>query len=104
MNKVGLMLVFIFSLYASVPRNFESRFIGIVTEVKLISMDEDKNTIFWVKTDDDYFIKGKNQIPYIYVGDSLFEYWSDFSKLGVGTKNNLTIYELVKSDQNIYLK
>ena len=104
MNKIGLILVFIFSIYAVGPRNFESRFVGIVTEVKLISMDNENNFVFWVKADQDYLIKGKDHIPYIYVEDSLYEYWADYNKMGVGTKKKLTIYEIVKPDQNVHLK
>lgn len=104
MNKL-LLIIFIFGICTGdhVPSNFYSQFVGIVSEVKLISMDADINTIFWVKADENYFIKGKKHIPYIYIGDSLFEYWADFMKIGVGTRKNVTIYE-INEDRNIYLK
>jgi len=102
--KKLLPILLIFSIYAGVPSNFESRFVGIVSEVKLISLDEDNNTVFLVKANQSYFIKGVKHIPYIYIGDSLFEYWSDFRKIGVGTRKKLTIYEISNDGCTFYLK
>ena len=95
MRTFLVILIFICSGFCQIPQHIETRFAGVVSEIKLLSMDDQKTVFIWIKAgQDEYVVKGKNQIPYIYVGDTLFEYWADYQKVGVGTKRGITIYEI----------
>lgn len=98
MRSFLILLTVILSGFCQVSHHMDTRSLGVVSEVKLLYMDDQKTVFIWVKADQEYLVKGKNEIPYIYVGDTLFEYWADYKKMGVGTRRSLTIYEIADQD------
>jgi hypothetical protein len=78
------------------PVNIEARFVGVVQDLKILGADDQNNVSMWVSADKDYVVTGKGIIPYIYVNDSLYEYWVDYQLKGVGTTRYITIYEIQK--------
>lgn len=93
--KFFLIILFIVcSVFCQVSRHMETRLAGVVTEVKMLYMDDQKAVYILVRASQNYTVIGHNEVPYIYVGDTLFEYWADYRKIGVGTKRNLFIYKL----------
>jgi hypothetical protein len=93
--KFFLVLVFITAVFSR-PLKVETHFVGIVTEVKIISIDNQNKVEFWVNADKTYTILGKGHIPYIYINDSLFEYWVNYQRVGIGTTKNPIFYEIIK--------
>jgi len=95
-----LMILLVLPLLAKTP-TIESRYIGHVTDFKILSMNDEKEVICYVQTETmrDFRIKGTNLIPYIYVGDSLFEYWIDYQLCCVGTHRYLQMYEIIKESR-----
>ena len=92
--KTTIIILLFFSFgFCELLRHYEKRYVGIVTEVKLIDI-KGSTTYLWIKADKDFIIKDENHIPFIYVGDSLFEYWLNYRQLGVGTSNNINIYKV----------
>jgi len=83
--------------YSQMPQHYETHNAGIVTEVKIVGAGDVIS--LWVMTDKgrDYVVKAFNEIPRIYVGDSLFEYWVNYQKTGVGTTSGLVIYDVEKT-------
>ena len=93
--KIILILLTVFSLgFCGSPRHLEAKPAGVVTEVKVLNVDDQETVSLWVSANKEYIVKGKHLIPPIAVGDTLFEYWADYRKIGVGTKRDLIIYEV----------
>lgn len=79
--------------------HLKAHYAGRITEVKLLSMYNLDSIYLWVLADKEYVVKGVKHIPYIFIGDSLFEYWSNYQKIGVGTRRDLIIYEIKRYDR-----
>jgi len=80
--------------FCQMPRHFEAHYVGVVTEVKIVGASDVIS--LWVLTDryGDYVAKSFGEIPRIYVGDSLYEYWTNYQKTGIGTSRGLVIYSI----------
>ena len=100
MKAFLVALIIVSTGFCQTSPHLEARYAGRITEVKLLNMGDDQDNIYlWVLTDKEYVVKGVKHIPYLYVGDSLFEYWSNYVKIGVGTRRDLVIYEIKKYDR-----
>lgn len=91
--KLGLIILFCIAVVLSQPLTIETRFVGVVNDLKILSMDDQENVLMWVSANRDYRILGKKHIPNIYLNDSLFEYWVNYQFRGIGTHRNFFIYE-----------
>lgn len=99
MKTFLVALIIVSAGFCQSAPHLEARYAGRVTEVKLLNNNDQDCLYLWVLTDKEYVIKSVKHIPYIYVGDSLFEYWSNYVKIGVGTRRDLVIYEIKKYDR-----
>lgn len=96
--KKFFLLFILFVLSQASVQNIECRFAGIVIDYKILSFELDSSVICWVQTNNSqYSVKGTFGLPKIYVGDSLFEYWINYDRCCVGTKNNsILMYPIIK--------
>jgi hypothetical protein len=97
LKQILIITLFILPLFARTP-HVDTRFVGIVSEFKVISMDKQENIICWVKISEikEFYIRDKSHIPNIYVGDSLFEYWVEYQKCCVGSSKDSVMYQIIK--------
>lgn len=95
MKKWALVILLSTAVFGQFNRspNITARFAGIVSDLKFISVDEQENVLVWVSAKKGYYISGKGHIPYIYLNDTLYEYWVNYQFKGIGTPRNYFIYE-----------
>lgn len=89
-----LILILVSSEFCQLPQHIKKRFVGIISDVKIVKIDN--NICLWIVSNDDYLIKCEQYIPHIYIGDSLFVYWINYRKVGIGTQNDINIYNIEK--------
>jgi len=74
-------------------QSFQSRYVGVVKDIKYVAKGNDGKYIFWTRTDSgrEFFFKA-SEVPYFSIGDSLLEYWVDLQSAGVGTNKSVYYY------------
>ena len=93
MKKILFFFLILFNAaFCQQPRHIDIRFAGVVTEVKLIGINDNEITCLIV-ANSQYITKNVAFIPRIYIGDSLFEYWINYQKVGIATSHDLVIYK-----------
>lgn len=67
------------------------RYVGVVKDIKLV------NSKYLIITDiRQYFVGSRD---YIFVGDSLYEYWIDAQKCCIGVNNDVHLTVIIKKDE-----
>jgi hypothetical protein len=94
MRTFLIALIIVGSGICQISSHLEARYVGRVTEIKLFNINDIDHIYLWVQADKEYMVRGVKHIPSIYIGDTLFEYWSNYQKIGVGTRRDLVIYEI----------
>lgn len=98
MKKIFFIFAFVSILFGA-PHSIITRDIGSVTEVKLLGITESDDVLCLIRTDrNTYVIKNRHDMPFIYVSDTLIEYWINYRRNSVGTKSGNRIYEILNYD------
>jgi hypothetical protein len=73
-----------------------TRYAGVVEDIKYVR-ESKTGYLFVVCTDNDRIYQIlSNGLPYFGVGDTVMEYWFDYKMKGIGKKNKLYYYTVVK--------
>lgn len=95
MKKI-LLILFLFSVPLCAPSSTTIRYGGVVREVKALGVDVNDNVVCWISADNKIYVtKTKSYMPRIYIGDTLFEYWINYRRSGVGTSKGNRLYEIL---------
>ena len=94
MMTISAILVLIAIVYAY--DNVQTRYAGVADDIKYVGKHNNEY-LFIVCTDEDRIYQILcGDIPYFGIGDTLIEYWFDFNFKGIGMKNSIYYYTVVK--------
>ena len=96
MGKILIFLMIAICSFAN-PKKISiiDRYVGQVTDVKVIAQDDQREFIFWVKAGTKEYNVRWNANLYIDTGDSLFEYFIDGQLAGIGTPQQKFFYSIM---------
>ena len=95
MYKLILIGLFIISS-AICAENIDRRFAGVTEDIKVIHTDN--GFVCWIKTTRrEYWVQiPPKTLANFAVGDTVYEYWIDYQKRYLGSKNDVQYFEVLK--------
>jgi hypothetical protein len=97
MTKLAtFILIFFMSGLSQGYNNVQIRYAGLVDDIKYVGT-KNSTYLFIIYTDNNQvYTISSNCVPYFELRDSVMEYWIEYKLTGVGKKDRLSFYSIVK--------